>query len=232
MDRIKAHIKGLTISSIFVLLPVFIGIFLWNELPDKLPGHFGLNGQVDRYDPKWVIVFVWPLIMLLLHILCSVMTIMSSKQTLSDKVITALFLIFPVISNAAIYMSYASALNTSLSVNNISAIMIGFIGLLMVILGNYVPKVKPNHVMGVRIPTTYESKRNWNYTNRIGAWCFVADGIIVVLASLISFITGDSLLLLTVLVVTTMVASLVPIFASINYKNKHKDEAGYYDKVD
>lgn len=230
MDRIKGHIKGLTISSILILLPMFVGIFLWNELPDKLPGHFDINNQVDRYDPKWVIVFVLPIIMLMLHLLCCLATIFSNKQKFPDKVMVVLFAIIPVISNAVTFLSYSTALNKGITVDNVGAFLFAVIGMVNIVLGNYLPKVQQNHAYGVRISTTFESNRNWAYTNRLAAWCFVITGIIIVLASLISFFTGNTWILIVMLIIGMLVTTIIPVSASIGYKNKHKNEEGYYNK--
>ena len=46
---IKQNKKLLLLTSVITLLPVFIGLFLWNQLPDSVATHFGLNNQPDGY---------------------------------------------------------------------------------------------------------------------------------------------------------------------------------------
>lgn len=45
---IRQNKKLLLLTSVITLLPVFIGLFLWNQLPDSVATHFGLNNQPGR----------------------------------------------------------------------------------------------------------------------------------------------------------------------------------------
>ena len=51
-----------------------VGLFLWNQLPDQVPIHFGLNGQADNYAGKAFVVFGLPLLMAALQVLLLVVT--------------------------------------------------------------------------------------------------------------------------------------------------------------
>ena len=59
---IRQNKKLLLLTSVITLLPVFIGLFLWNQLPDSVATHFGLNNQPDGYSSKAFAVFGLPLI--------------------------------------------------------------------------------------------------------------------------------------------------------------------------
>lgn len=227
MNRIKAHIKGLTISSFLILLPMFVGLILWNKLPNKLPGHYNLYNEVDRYDPKWVIVFVLPLVMLAMHMFASILTLLSKKQDIPDKVLTVLFAICPLLSNVISYISYSTALNKSIP--NVGAIIYVILGLIYMLLGNYLPKVQNNHVLGVRIKTTFESRMNWNYSNRLAGWCLVICGVLFLLAALVSGLTGNTIVLIIALVGGMAIVTFIPIMGSYCYYTKHKNDEGYFD---
>ena len=63
------------------------GLFLWNQLPDQVPIHFGLNGQADNYAGKAFVVFGLPLLMaalqvLLLVVTCLLYTSVSSQEAM------------------------------------------------------------------------------------------------------------------------------------------------------
>ena len=55
-----------------------------------------------------------------------------------------------------------------------------FIGLLMIGMGNYLPKSKQSYTMGVKLPWTLNSEENWNRTNRLAGWMWMAGGILLV----------------------------------------------------
>lgn len=67
---IRQNKKLLLLTSVITLLPVFIGLFLWNQLPDSVATHFGLDNQPDGYSSKAFAVFGLPLILLAVHLVC------------------------------------------------------------------------------------------------------------------------------------------------------------------
>ena len=77
---IRQNKKMLLLTSIITLLPVFIGLFLWNQLPDSVATHFGLDNQPDGYSSKAFAVFGLPLILLAVHLVCVVATKIDPKS--------------------------------------------------------------------------------------------------------------------------------------------------------
>ena len=63
---IRQNKKMILFTSVITLLPIFIGMFLWNQLPDSIATHFGVNNQPDGYSSKAFAVFGLPLILLAL----------------------------------------------------------------------------------------------------------------------------------------------------------------------
>ena len=51
------------------------------------------------------------------------------------------------------------------------------IGILFIVLGNYLHKVKQNYSIGLKHPWTLNDEENWNRTHRFGAWVFIIAGI-------------------------------------------------------
>jgi uncharacterized membrane protein len=62
--------------------------------------------------------------------------------------------------------------------------MIG-IGVLFMVLGNYLPRIRSNWWMGIRTPWTLESETVWRETHRLGGRTFVVSGAVATLASLL-----------------------------------------------
>lgn len=80
MNNLIRERKGMLILSLLViLLPMGLGLFLWNQLPDQVPIHFGLNGQADNYAGKAFVVFGLPLLMAALQVLLLVVTMADPK---------------------------------------------------------------------------------------------------------------------------------------------------------
>ena len=49
------------------------------------------------------------------------------------------------------------------------------------VMGNYLPKVKQNYYMGIKLPWTYADEENWNRTHRMAGKLWVVGGIILLL---------------------------------------------------
>ena len=56
--------KLLIITSLLTLLPIPLGLLLWNQFPETMAIHFGITGQADGYASPAYAVFVLPVIML------------------------------------------------------------------------------------------------------------------------------------------------------------------------
>jgi uncharacterized membrane protein len=59
-----------------------------------------------------------------------------------------------------------------------------FMGLLFVIIGNYLPKCKQSYTIGIKIPWTLNSEENWNRTHRFAGWLWTFCGIGMMIAGL------------------------------------------------
>ena len=68
---IKKNLKVLIITSLIILLPIVAGVILWNQLPEQIPSHWNMNGEVDGWSSKPFAVFGMPLIMVALQWICA-----------------------------------------------------------------------------------------------------------------------------------------------------------------
>src|SRR6185437_15445048 len=84
-------------------------------------------------------------------------------------------------------------------------LVLGAVGILFIVLGNVLGKVRPNWFVGVRTPWTLSSKRSWVRTHRLAGWLFTLAGLIFLV--LIAFNIGAGLrwIILGVLAVLTIV---------------------------
>ena len=206
---IKKHLPLLIITSIVILLPILVGLLLWNQLPDALPNHWNAAGEVDGYSSKPVAVFAMPLILLAVHWLAAVVTQTDpKKRNQPEKVKILVFWLIPAISLLVNLFTYSAALGKALRVEMIMPI---FMGLLFLVIGNYLPKCKQNYTVGIKLPWTLHSEENWNKTHRLAGWLWVGGGLLCLVAGFLG------MFLLTVPVLLVM--ALVPmIYSYILYK--------------
>lgn len=176
---IKKNLKVLIITSIVILLPMLVGVIFWNQLPERVPMHWNISGEVDGWGSKAFLVFGMPLILLAVQWLCMLGTAADpKKQAHSEKVIHLVLWIIPILSAVLNVVSYLTALGKPV---RIEIVMPVFMGLLFVIIGNYLPKCKQNYTIGIKIPYTLNSEENWNKTHRFAGWLWTVCGIVIML---------------------------------------------------
>ena len=176
---IKKNLKTLIVTSILIVLPVLAGIILWDRLPEQMPTHWNAAGDIDGWTSKPFTVFGLPLILLAAQWLCVLGTLADpKKENHPVKVLHLVLWIIPVLSLVLGTITYATALGKAVRVEVIMPILIG---LILAIIGNYMPKCKQNYTIGIKIPWTLNSEENWNRTHRFAGWLWTFSGIVVML---------------------------------------------------
>jgi len=176
---IKKNLKVLIITSVVILLPILAGLILWNQLPERIPGHWNAAGEVDSWTGKVFAVFGMPLILLAFQWLCVLGTMADPKKANhSGKILHLVFWVIPVLSCVLHTIIYAVALGKNIRVEVVLPVLIG---LLLAIVGNYLPKCKQNYTIGIKIPWTLNSEENWNRTHRFAGWLWVVCGLVIML---------------------------------------------------
>jgi len=180
---IKKYKTTLIVSSLAILLPVIAGLILWNRLPDTIATHFGVGNVPNGWSSKAFTVFGLPGIMLGLYWLCVLGTNADPKRDrINPKMMRFVLWIIPVIACVTSALVYANALGYEA---NVERIMIILIGVLMIVIGNYLPKCRQSYTMGIKLPWTLESEDNWNRTHRMAGKLWVICGVVIIAAGLV-----------------------------------------------
>ena len=188
----KENRKTLIIASIVTILPMFIGMLFWNRLPDVMATHFGMNNEANGFSSKPFAVFGIPLFLLALLWLGAFVTSHDPrKQNISPKMFSLVLWIVPVISVFAAAAIYPVNLGCPLDITFFGEL---FLGLLFIIIGNYLPKARQNYTIGIRIPWTLANEENWNKTHRFAGYLWMICGLLIILLSLTRLVPGEWLL--------------------------------------
>ena len=182
----KANKKTLIITSIVTILPVLIGIICWNRLPEVMATHFGFNNEANGFSSKAFAVFGLPLILLAVLWVGAFVTAHDPKrQNISPKMFSLMLWIAPVISLVAATTIYPVNLGYELDIAFFSELLVG---LMFIIIGNYLPKARQNYTIGIKIPWTLANEENWNRTHRLAGYLWMICGILMILISLTRFV--------------------------------------------
>lgn len=180
------HTKlNIILSCIVLISPIIFGMIVWNKLPESMPIHWGVNGEVNGWSSKPFAVFVLPLLILALHGVCifaSGKDFRNKKQ--NPKVMRLVLWICPLLSVMANSLTYAVALGKEINVLFVVSLTMGA---LFVLIGNYLPKCQQNRTVGIRIIWTLKNEANWNATHRFAGKVWVIGGLLLMASSLLPY---------------------------------------------
>lgn len=180
---IRKHKGKLIITSLLTLLPIVVGLLLWDKLPERFATHWGADGQADGWSSLPFAVFAPPVIMLVVFWLCVLVTEKEgSNKDRNQKPLGLVLWIVPILSNLCCGMMYSLALGADFPVTNV---MIVFMGLMFVAIGNYLPKCRYNYTLGIKLPWTFSCEENWNATHRFGGKVWMIGGAVMALCALL-----------------------------------------------
>jgi uncharacterized membrane protein len=211
---IKKYKGTLLLTSLMMLIPMLVGLLIWDQLPDPMPSHWNIHGEVDAWSSKAFSVFGFPAILLAVHWLCTLLcTTDPGHKNYHPKMIRLMFWICPMISLVLTTFMYSAALDHSLPIETIMPLLLG---LLFVVIGNLMPKCRRSYTMGIKLPWTLASEENWNRTHRFGGKVWVIGGILLMVTSL----WGRFWLLLAVLLAMVLIPT---IYSYLYYRNHEQN---------
>ncbi|MGI6704040.1 MAG: SdpI family protein [Clostridia bacterium] len=186
-----------------ILVIVFaVAAYSYVKLPadGQYPVHWSFSGQPDRYGSKLEAVSIGPIVSGLIYALAVVLPGIDPKRKNYQKFKKEYILLMQVIMGvmAIIYIitimaAFGRQVNITLWVN-------AMVGMLFIVLGNYMGRIKPNWYMGIKTPWTLSNDRVWAKTHRFGGRTFVILGVLFLLNAFIGFITNFVVFLVLLLV--------------------------------
>ncbi len=204
-----------TVATVWILaaVSILIALIVYPHLPDPMPTHWGLEGKPNGWSPRWFGAALIPGMIILFAILFPILERIDPKRNqyaLFRKpyaaIQIALAAFFVYIESLMFYAAMVPAHNDIIG-PGITVAM----GVLFIILGNYMGKIRQNWFIGLRTPWTLEDPEIWNKSQRLAGWMFVLGGI----AILITGLTVHSQIALFVLMMSTVVLiSFVPLIYS------------------
>ena len=189
----KKYKTTLILTTLISLFPMVIGLLLWNRMPDTIATHFGTNNVPNGWSSKTMAVIGIPLFLAALQIFTAVLTFSDPKrQNIGPKMIRLVLWIIPITSLIVCCCIYANAVGIAVDIGFVSN---GIVGLLFILIGNYMPKCKQNYTTGIKVPWTLHSQENWNRTHRLAGWIWIIGGVAMIVNS---FLQLEWILFLTI----------------------------------
>jgi uncharacterized membrane protein len=152
--------------------------YLYAALPERIPIHWNIRGQIDGYGDKSWAVFALPGGMGLMIGLFALLPWLSPKPFEVDSFRQTYLFIMVLVVALFGYIHALSLIAASGRAIDFSRALLGGLFLFFALLGNVMGKVKRNFYVGIRVPWTLANDRVWNDTHRLAAWLWVACGLI------------------------------------------------------
>lgn len=196
---LKANKKTLIITSVLTILPMLIGIIYWNRLPDVMATHFGTNNEADGFSSKPFAVFGTPVLLLAILWLGAIVTANDpKKKNISPKMFNLMLWIAPAISIFVAAAMYPVNLGYQVDIGFFAGL---FMGLIFIVIGNYLPKARQNYTIGIKIPWTLANEENWNRTHRLGGYLWMLGGLLLIIISLTKVISAGWIIAIALIMV-------------------------------
>ena len=205
----RSHYSGATLVAwLIIALQILVSVVTYPFLPEQVPSHWNINGQVDGYLPKLANAILLPAISIGLYLLIQLLVRYSPRlgqqsQRTSAEVVNLIIvgvLVFLLIVQLA---ATAIALGMPISIPFVISLCLS---VLLMFLGNYMGKLRRNFWAGFRTPWTLASDKVWERTHRIGGWLMVLAGLLGIIFSFIPPLRLWGLLAALVIVIVATTA--------------------------
>jgi len=175
----KKHLFPLGIT----LLTLVAWLIALPHLPATMSIHWGANGEANGFATKINAMILTVGIMVLIYfIIAFVPRIDPRKENYKyfsktyNIVLNAVLLLFFFVNMSTILQG----LGYNVPMSYIAPIMAG---LVFIIIGNYLQRVRSNYFMGIRTPWTLSNETVWKKTHRLSGKIFFIGGLLILISA-------------------------------------------------
>jgi uncharacterized membrane protein len=189
MKSLQNFLRVYWLSLLFVALNIALLLILYGQLPDPVPMLWSSDGDVISWMAKPMGALLLPLAQLLVTLFLIIAPMVDPKAWHAPAAPRFYPLAVAIISGFLMLVTgliFAASLGAEL---NVAHSMLGGLGVLVALIGNYLGKLPKNHMVGIRTPWTLSSRYVWERTHRFAAPVFVTGGLALFAYS---FLQGDS----------------------------------------
>lgn len=165
---------------------VAAGAVTWSHLPERVPLHWNLRGQVDRYGSRVELVLFGPVLVLGTWLLLELVRIIDPRtarrgfddgtvarqeaEGARETIESSLILLMVALHGVLLLVAGGGQREP---VRLLALFFAGF----LVVVGNFIGRLRPNWFIGIRTPWTLSSEEVWRRTHRLAARVMVVAGV-------------------------------------------------------
>ena len=170
--------KGLTLSMIISLITAIIAVCVIVNTEGEIPIHWNIAGEVDDYGSALTLL-IFPVVSFFTALLLYFLPKIDPKGENIEKSgpILPILMVLIALLMLGIEIIIVMAINGSNILNMMTFISLLF-AVLFTVMGYYMPRIKPNYMLGIRTPWTLYSEKSWVKTHTASKNWFIANGIL------------------------------------------------------
>ncbi len=223
------------IMWVVTLLPLVITTIVIQFMPDKIPAHYDISGNIDRWGSKYE-QYIFPVMIILFTLFFECFIRHYGKKKISartDKeraeaasnegvmVVASIVMafMFSIMHYFFLIKAYAEAAGgeviAELDINVVTNVLMGIV---MIVLGNIMPKTRINSAVGLRTVWSMENDKTWAESNRLGGIVLMIAGVIIIIEAIIIGGIISTLVMLGIIIAAT----IGMVYASYKVYKKYK----------
>ncbi len=223
------------ILFVISFIPLIITSVSLCFMSDKVPAHYNVYGNIDRWGSKYEYL-IFPLIIIGLYLFFIIYIkfyafsnteeVEKANQNIKVLYIVAVLVIFAldILSCIFLILALMANSNTTRFEFDFNVVLNCIFSVVFIVLGNYLPKSKRNSTIGVATPLSLKSEKAWYISNRSGGIAFVVTGFITIAES---FVIGgflSTIIMIGILIFSLIISTVYSYIVIKRDKNAAKQE--------
>lgn len=208
----------LWITSLLCLLPLVYSAVVYPTLPEQIAIHWNSAGEADNFVPKAIAAFGLPFLFVAINLYSKIRLLNDPKAEGQSQAIKQLSIwLIPVLALVLVPFTLLTAMGVEIPLLMMASLLLG---LLLVVIGNYLPKSRQNYTIGVKLPWTLNDPDNWNKTNRLAGYLSMAGGALLIVWT---FLKPETAFQIPVTILIVLALILLPLLYSFSlYKTEER----------
>lgn len=181
------NMKKQTVFLLILCVLAFLGhMLVYPSFPEMVPTHWGFDGEVNGYSTKSTTIFLalLPLILTILFPIIPKIDPRGKNYAKHEKAYDIFRFVLILFLIAMVGLTDAAILGYPIAINRVIPVCLGII---FVIIGNYMPQIRNNYTLGIKTPWTLENEWVWRKTHLMGGIVFCIMGILFILSGIFPF---------------------------------------------
>lgn len=174
------------IPAILILAAVIVTIAVYPRLPEQIPTHWSISGEVNGWSNRLFGAWMMPLLMAVIWLFMRAIPHIDPRKANYEKfsgmydALVILILTFMLLMHVVILLSATG------TVIRMDRVVMPAVGIFIAIMGVLLPRAHPNWFVGFRTPWTLTSDLSWERTHKVGGALFIALGVLIVASTFIA----------------------------------------------